>query len=94
MAKDRQASSDRNIRDLWGRGKFWEIFGFSGGDFTTLELAKQYSALTRAYHDGSEDKRMIDDAFATLNAPLTRQFYENCRVVMQAIQSEVGNKKI
>ena len=66
--KDRQALPDRNIRDLWDRGKFWEIFGFSSGNFTTLELAKQYSALTRTYHDSLEDKRMIDDAFATLKA--------------------------
>jgi len=91
MAKDRQVAPDRNIRKLWARGKFWEIFGFSSGDFTTLELAKQYSALTRTYHESTEDKRIIDDAFATLNAPLTRQFYEGCRMVMQRIRHEIGD---
>ena len=89
---DRQPLSSQDIRRLMDRGKFWEIFGFSSGDFTTLELAKQYSALTRTYHDSLEDKRMIDDAFATLNAPLTRQFYEGCRMMMQRIRSELGNK--
>jgi len=91
MVKDRQASPNRDIRDLWGRGKFWEIFGFSSSDFTTLELAKQYSALTRAHHDSPEDKRVIGDAFATLNAPLTRQFYEGCRMLMQRIRHDVGD---
>jgi len=84
---------DRNISDLWSRGKFWEIFGFSSGDFTTLELAKQYSALTKAHYGNPEVKQMIEEAFATLNTPLTRQFYENCRVVMQRIRSEVGDKR-
>jgi len=93
MEKDRQDLSDRNIRDLWARGKFWEIFGFSSGDFTTLELAKQYSALTKVYYDNPEVRRIIDEAFATLNAPLTRQFYEGCRMIMLRIKREVGDSR-
>ena len=89
--KDKQSSSGRNIHYLWVRGKFWEIFGFASGDFTALELARQYSALTKAYRDKPEDMRIIDGAFATLNAPLTRQFYEGCRMVMQRIQREIGD---
>lgn len=89
--KDRQGMPDGNISDLWARGKFWEIFGFSSGDFTTLELAKQYSALTKAYHDNPEVRRIIDETFAILNAPLTRQFYEGCRMLMQRIRSEIGS---
>ena len=88
--KDRHDAPDRNIHDLWRRGKLWEIFGLSSGNFTTLELAKQYSTLTKAYHDNPETRRTIDKAFAILNAPLTRQFYEGCRIVMQRIQNEVG----
>jgi len=90
MGEDRQDISDRNIRDLWERGRFWEIFGFSSGDFTTLELAKQYSALMKAYQDDPEVRQIIDETFAVLNAPLTRQFYAGCRVLMQRIQREIG----
>jgi len=90
MGEDRQDISDRNVRDLWTRGKFWEIFGFSSGDFTTLELAKQYSALTKAYQDDPEVRKIIDETFAVLNAPLTRQFYEGCRELMRRIRRESG----
>ena len=86
-----QVSPDRRVRDLWNRGKFWEIFGFSNGDFTGLELARRYAALTKVYRENPEDMLTIDDAFATLNAPLTRQFYEGCRMVMQRIRREVGD---
>jgi len=88
--EDRQGIFDRNIRDLWARGKFWEIFGFSSGDFTTLELAKQYSALMKAYQDNPDVRQIIDETFAVLNAPLTRQFYEGCRMLMQRIRRESG----
>lgn len=87
---DRPSRFDRNIRDLWERGKFWEIFGFSSGDFTTLELAKQYSTLIKAYQDDPEVRKIIEETFAVLNAPLTRQFYEGCRELMQHIQRESG----
>jgi len=90
MGEDRQDIPDRNIRDLWERGRFWEIFGFSSGDFTTLELAKQYSALMKAYQDDPEVRQIIDETFAVLNAPLTRQFYEGCRALMQRIRRERG----
>ncbi|MDP2919716.1 MAG: hypothetical protein Q8O43_05835 [Dehalococcoidia bacterium] len=87
-----KASSDQRVRDLWNRGKFWEIFGFTSGDFTALGLAKQYSALTKVRRD-QEDMRIIDDAFAVLNAPMTRQFYEGCRMVMQSVQKELGDSR-
>ena len=88
--EDSQDVPDRDITDLWARGKFWEMFGFSNGDFTTLELAKQYSLLTKAYHDNPKIKQIIDEAFATLCAPLTRQFYEGCRMVMRRISGQMG----
>lgn len=87
---NRPSRFGRNIRDLWERGKFWEIFGFSSGDFTTLELAKQYSTLIKAYQDDPEVRKIIDETFAVLNAPLTRQFYEGCRALMQRIRRERG----
>lgn len=92
MGEDRQDISERNIRKLWARGRFWEIFGFSSGDFTTLELAKQYSALMKAYQDDPEVRQIIDETFAVLNAPLTRQFYEGCRALMQRIRKESGGR--
>ena|GEM_PF-763356 len=88
--KDSQDSPDQDIGDLWRRGRLWEIFRLSSGDFTTLELAKQYSALRKAYRDNREIRGIVDEAFAILNAPLTRQFYAGCRIVMQRIQNELG----
>ena len=91
--KDNEDVSAPSIVDLRARGQFWEILGFSSNDFTALELAKQYSTQTKTYQYSPEGKRVIDDAFATLNAPLTRQLYEYCRGVMQAIRSEVGERR-
>lgn len=88
--KDKQSSSDQNIHDLWARGKFWEIFGFNSDDFTALELAKKYSALRKVYKDSPEEAEIIENAFAVLNAPLTRQFYVGCRTVMQRIRERIG----
>ena len=88
--EDSQDVPDRDIRDLLARGRFWEVFGFCSGDFTTLELAKQYSLLTKAYHESPDIIQMIDETFATLCAPLTRQFYEGCRMVMRRISGQMG----
>lgn len=80
---------NQNIHDLWSRGKFWEIFGFSNDLFTTLELAKKYSELSRIHRDDPENTRIIQEAFATLNAPMTRQFYSGCRLLMRRLQKEI-----
>jgi len=91
MPEDKQSSVDCNIEDLWSQGKFWEIFGFAANDFTALELGKKYSALMKTYADRPEDAKIIESVFATLNAPLTRQFYEGCQMVMQHIHNEIGD---
>ncbi|MBI4332511.1 MAG: hypothetical protein HY673_14665 [Chloroflexi bacterium] len=88
--KDKQSWPGQDIRDLWVRGKLWEIFGFTGDDFTALELAKRYSALKRMPGAGTEDASIIDDAFATLNAPLTRRLYNDSRAKMLQIKQSIG----
>jgi hypothetical protein len=89
--ENKQAPPNYNIKDLWIRGRFWEIFGFTKGDFTALELTQKYSALSTTYRNNLDELRLVDDAFATLNAPLTRQFYEGCRFIMQRIRREIGD---
>ncbi|MFC1937788.1 hypothetical protein ACFLWY_04460 [Chloroflexota bacterium] len=58
-----------------------------------MELAKRYSAVTKVYRENPEDMQTIDDAFAVLNAPMTRQFYEGCRLLMQTVQKELGDSR-
>jgi len=91
MPRDSQSSSEYDVNELWSKGKFWEIFGFTSNDFTALELAKKYSALRKAYEDSPEEAEIIESAFAILNAPLTRQFYVGCRTVMQRIREGIGD---
>lgn len=89
----KQVPPNQSIRDLWNRGKFREIFGFTSSDFTALGLARRYSALTKVRPENPEDMQTIDDAFAVLNAPMTRQFYEGCRMVMLNVQKELGDSR-
>ena len=35
--------------------------------------------------------QILEDAFAILNAPLTRQFYQSCRMVTGRIWHEIGD---
>jgi len=93
MPRDNQSSSEYDVSELCSKGKFWEIFDFTSNDFTALELAKRYSALRKVYEDSPEQAEIIESAFAILNAPLTRQFYEKCRIVMKRIKQETGDKK-
>jgi hypothetical protein len=91
--ENKQVPPKYNIKDLWHRGRFWEIFEFTKGDFTALELTQKYSSLSTTYRNNLDELRLVDDAFATLNAPLTRQFYEGCRLIMQQIRREIGDNK-
>ena len=86
MMRDRKLPSAQELDDLWIHGKFWEILGFSSNDFTSLELAKQYSVLSKSYLGRAEDIKIVAKVFAILNAPQTRQSYENCRMIMQDIR--------
>jgi WD40 repeat protein len=91
IPEDKHTPDNYSINELWIRGRFWEIFGFTKGDFTALELTQKYSALSTTYRNNLDKLRLVDDAFATLNAPLTRQFYEGCRFIMQQIRREIGD---
>jgi len=81
------------IGDLWLRGRYWEIFGLSDGNFTALELATRYSDLVNTRDLSPEGRRIVEDAFAVLNAPFTRQFYAGCRLVMESIMREAAEPK-
>jgi len=90
LPENKQVSPNYSIKELWTRGKLYEIFGLMSGEFTALELAKEYSRLLKEVRS-PEEEQILEDAFAVLNAPLTRQFYEGCRMVMGQIKREIGD---
>jgi hypothetical protein len=91
VLKAEQVSWGYSVKELWLRGRLWEIFGFSGADFTGLELAIEYSRVSKIHKRSPEEWQYIQNAFAILNAPLTRQFYEGCRMLAERIKHEIGN---
>lgn len=93
MPEGKQTLPSDSSLELWVRGRLWEIFGFTNGDFTALELAAEYSRLVKLYKSSPKQKQILEDAFAILNAPLTRQFYEGCRMEMKRIRYEIGDNK-
>lgn len=93
MPDDRQILPVESFLELWTRGRLWEIFGFTNGDFTALELAAEYSRLVKLYKSSPEEKQVLEDAFAILNAPLTRRFFEGCRMEMERIRHEIGDSE-
>jgi hypothetical protein len=90
LPEHKQVSPDYSIKELWTRGKLYEIFGLMSSEFTALELAKEYSRLLKIVRD-PEEEQILEDAFAVLNAPFTRQFYEGCRMIMGQIKREISD---
>ena len=76
---------------MWIRGRLWELFEFVDGNFTALELAAQYSRLSKIHKGNPEEEQILQDAFSILNAPLTRQFYHGCHMVMRHIKDDIGD---
>jgi hypothetical protein len=85
------STNDHGLKALWIRGRFWEILGFTKGNFNALEILHNHSILSATYRYEPGEIRVLDDAFAILNAPVTRQFYEGCRATMQIIRKEIGD---
>lgn len=82
-------SQNNNVKDLWLRGKYWEIFGFTSSHFTSLEMAKRYSIMINHHSGPSGERQIVEEAFSILNAPLKRGFYTGCRLIMMQIQREI-----
>lgn len=80
-----------SIRELWEKGKLWEIFGFSNDSFNSIELGNKYSELVSTAL--GEDLQFIDDSFSILNAPISRNIYRLCRAAMLTIDFEVGKSR-
>ena len=84
-------TNESGLKALWNRGRFWEILGFTKGDFDALEILHNHSILSATYKYEPSEISVIDKAYAILNAPVTRQFYEGCRATMQIIRKEIGD---
>lgn len=78
------------LKALWSRGHYHELFGYTDDSFTALDLAAKYASATQST-DSEEDRKILSQAFATLNAPLSRQLYEGCRNSMQVIRERIGD---
>jgi len=79
------------IKSLWARGHYHEIFGYVDESFTALDLAAKYSDITKGL-ESKEARETVSKAFAALNAPLSRQLYEDCRRVMKTIEKQIGSE--
>ncbi len=79
------------LKSLWDRGHYHEIFGYADESFTALDLAAKYSDITKGL-ESKEAREIVSKAFATLNAPLSRQLYEDCRQIMKTVEKQIGSE--
>jgi hypothetical protein len=82
-----------SIKSQWAKGRYQEIFGFEGREFTALGLAARYPGLLEQSKKDPEENRIVEDCFRILSAPYTRQFFEGCNLVMRQIRKEIGDNR-
>ena len=52
-----------DVKSLWAKGRYQEIFGFESNNFTALDLTSRYADLIKRLNNDSEEKRIFDNCF-------------------------------